>query len=70
MQAYQQYGEGSLPTLYITKKGAPDSQPQVMKFTSCLPMVGGSLWVLRLPPPLKLVAMVLLGLHELLDPTT
>ena len=25
------------------KKGAFDSQPQVIKFTSCLPMVGGSL---------------------------
>jgi hypothetical protein len=35
------------------KKGALDSQPQVIKFTSCLPMVGGSLRVLRLPPPLK-----------------
>jgi hypothetical protein len=31
--------------------------PQVIKFTSCLPMVGGSLLVLRLLPPLKLVAM-------------
>ena len=31
---------------------------QVIKFTSCLPMVGGSLRVLRLPPPLKLVAMI------------
>jgi hypothetical protein len=40
------------------KKGALDSQPQVIKFTSCLPMVGGSLRVLRLPPPLKLVAMI------------
>jgi hypothetical protein len=30
----------------------------VIKFTSCLPMVGGSLRVLRLPPPLKLVAMI------------
>ena len=38
------------------KKGALDSQPQVIKFTSCLPMVGGSL---RLPPPLKLVAMTI-----------
>ena len=36
------------------KKGALDSQ--VIKFTSCLPMVGGSLWVLRLLQPLKLVA--------------
>jgi len=33
-------------------------QLQVMKFTSCLPMVGGSLRVLRLLPPLKLVAMI------------
>jgi hypothetical protein len=40
------------------KKGALDSQPQVIKFTNCLPMVGGSLRVLRLPPPLKLVAMI------------
>ena len=40
------------------KKGALDSQPQVIKFTSCLPMVGGSLQVLRLLPPLKLVAMI------------
>jgi hypothetical protein len=34
------------------KKGALDSQPQVIKLTSCLPMVGGSL---RLPPPPKLI---------------
>ena len=40
------------------KKGALDSQPQVIKFTSCLPMVDGSLRVLRLLPPLKLVAMI------------
>ena len=31
---------------------------KVIKFTSCLPMVGGSLRVLRLLPPLKLVAMI------------
>jgi len=37
------------------KKGALYSQPQVIKFTSCLPMVGGSLRVLLLLPPLKLV---------------
>jgi hypothetical protein len=37
------------------KKGAFDSQSQVIKFNSCLPMVGGSL---RLPPPLKLVVMI------------
>jgi len=40
------------------KKGVLDLQPQVIKFTSCLPMVGGSLRVLRLLPPLKLVAMI------------
>jgi hypothetical protein len=42
----------------LQKKGALDSQPQVIKFTSCLPMVGGSLRVLRLPPSLKLVAII------------
>jgi len=40
------------------KKGALDSQPQVITFTSCLSMVGGSLGVLRLLPPLKLVTMI------------
>ena len=39
----------------LQKNGALDSQPQVIKFTNCLPMVGGSL---RLLPPLKLVAMI------------
>jgi hypothetical protein len=29
------------------KKGALDSQPQVIKLTSCLPMVGGSFRVLQ-----------------------
>jgi hypothetical protein len=38
--------------------GALDSQLQVIRFTNCLPMVGGSLWVFRLLPPLKLVAMI------------
>ena len=42
----------------LHKKGALDSQPQVIKFTSCLPRVGGSLLVLRLPPPLTRVAMI------------
>ena len=35
-------------------------QQQTIKFTSCLPMVGGSLWIYRLLSPLKLVAMILL----------
>jgi hypothetical protein len=39
------YLMGSHPALYITKNGALDSQPQVIKSTSCLPMVGGSLRV-------------------------
>jgi len=38
------------------KKGALDSQ--VIKLTSCLPMVGDSLRVFRLLPSLKLVAMI------------
>jgi hypothetical protein len=40
------------------QKGALDSRPQVIKFTSYLPRAGGSLRVLRRPPPLKLVAMI------------
>ena len=40
------------------QKGKLDSQPQVITFTSCLSMVGGSLRVLLLLPPLKLVAMI------------
>jgi hypothetical protein len=46
-----------MPFNVISKKDALDSQPQVIKLTSCLPMVGGSLQLL---PPLKLVAMILL----------
>jgi hypothetical protein len=53
-KAHMAYGTGEL------KKGTLDSQLQVIKLTSCLPMVGGSLRVLRLLPPLKLVAMILL----------
>ena len=49
---------GFAPGFVNYKKGALDSQPQVIQFTSCLPMVGGSLRVPRLPPPLKLVAMI------------
>ena len=37
----------------LQKKNALDSQPQVIKLTSCFPMVGGSLRVIRLLPPLK-----------------
>ena len=48
---------GFVPGFVYYKKGALDSQPQVIQFTSCLPMVGGSPQVLRLPPPLKLVTM-------------
>jgi hypothetical protein len=40
------------------KKGALDSQPHVIEFTSCLPMVGGSPRVPWLLPPLKLVTMI------------
>ena len=33
----------------LQKKGALDWKPHLIKFTSCLPMVGGSLRVLWLP---------------------
>jgi len=49
---------GFAPSFVNDKKGALDSQPQVIKFTSCLSRVGGSLRVLRLTPPLNLVAMI------------
>jgi hypothetical protein len=49
---------GFAPGFINYKKGAFDSQPQVIKLTSCLPMVEGSLRILRLLPPLKLVAMI------------
>ena len=40
------------------QKGAFASQSQVIKFTSCLLMVDGSLRVLRPLPPLRLIAMI------------
>ena len=46
-----QYCVDSRPALHITKIGALDYRPQVIKFTSCFPSVGGYLCVLRLPPP-------------------
>ena len=42
----------------LQKKAALHSQPQVIKFTSYMPMVGGSLRVPWLLPPLNLVAMI------------
>ena len=49
---------GFVPGFLHYKKGCTRLEPQVIQFTSCLPMVGGSLRVLRLLPPLKLVAMI------------
>ena len=49
---------GFAPGFVNYKKGALDSQPQVIEFISCLPMVGGSLRVLLLLPPINLVAMI------------
>jgi hypothetical protein len=45
---------GFAPGFVNYKMGALDSQSQVIKFTSYLPMVGGSL---RLLPPLKAVTI-------------
>ena len=47
--------------LCTLQKGALDSQPQELKPTSCLPMVGGFLRVLRLLPSLKLFSMLQLN---------
>ena len=46
---------GLAPGFVNYKNGALDSQPQVIKVTSCLSVVGGSV---RLLPLLKLVAMI------------
>ena len=46
------------PGVVNYKKGALDSQSHVIKFTSCLPMVGGFSPGTPLLPPLKLVAMI------------
>ena len=44
---------GFVPGFVNYKKDAFDSQPQVIKFISCLPKVGGSHRVIRLLPPLN-----------------
>jgi len=49
---------GLVPGFGDYKMGALDSKPQVIKFTSCLSMHDGSLRVLRILPPLKLVTMI------------
>jgi len=53
-----QIRRGFAPSFVNYKTDALNSQPQVMKLTSCLPMVGGSLQVLQLLPPLRLVVMI------------
>jgi hypothetical protein len=49
---------GFAPSFVNTKKGALDMQSQGIELISCLPRIGGSLRVFRLPPPLKLVTMI------------
>ena len=51
-----QIRRGFAPGFVYCKKDALDSQQQVIKYINSLPMVGGSLRVLWLLPPLKLVA--------------
>jgi hypothetical protein len=51
---------GSRPVFVYYKKAALDSQPQMLKLTNFLPMVGGSLKVLQLLTHLRMVAMILL----------
>jgi hypothetical protein len=40
------------------KKAALDSQPQMLKLTNFLPLVGGSLKILQLLTHLRMVAMI------------
>ena len=47
MQAYYRYGVCSRPAFENYKKGALNSQPQVIKFTSCFPMIGESFRVIQ-----------------------
>ena len=49
---------GFAPCFVNCTEGALNSKPQVIKSTSYLPMVGCSLRILQLPPPLELVAMM------------
>jgi len=58
IQAYCQHGFAPGFANYNNKKGALDSQSQVIKFISCLLMGDGSLRVLQFTPPLKLVPMI------------
>jgi hypothetical protein len=46
------------PVFVNYKKAALDSQPQMLRLTNCLPMVGGSLRVLQLLAHLRRVAMI------------
>jgi hypothetical protein len=55
---------GLAPGFVIHKKGCTRLAAQVIKCISCLPMVGGSLRVLRRLPPLKLVAMTYWNIAE------
>jgi hypothetical protein len=49
---------GSCPVFVNYKKAALDSQPQMLKLTNCLPMVGGSLKVLQLLAHQRMAAMI------------
>ena len=49
---YHQCFGGFMLCIYFGNKACP------RRGTSCLPMVGGSLWELWLFPPLKLVTMI------------
>jgi hypothetical protein len=53
-----QINMGSRPVFVNYKKAVLDSQPQMLKLTNCLPMVGGSLRVLQLLAHLRMVAMI------------
>ena len=49
---------GFAPGFVNYKKAALDSQPQMLKLSNFLPMVGGSLKVIQLLTHLRMVAMI------------
>ena len=54
---------GFAPSFINYKKVHSTRNHKWYKFTSCLSRIGGSLRVLRLPPPLKLVAIIFLKMR-------
>ena len=55
---YRLYSMSSRLTSLYAQKGRVSLVSHVIRFVSYLPKVGGSLWVLRIPPPVTLTAAI------------